>query len=129
MGRRSTYNAEIADEICRQMSDGKTLGDICAPDEMPPRSTVIGWAADNVDNFASKYARAREMQGHAAAENAVKRALQRSENPQADRLEFDALRWFAGKVAPRHYGDKVAVGGDPDAPAVQVAIRRIVSNG
>ena len=107
MGRRSTYTREIADEVVARMSEGETLVDICRDEHMPPRGTVQGWAIDNVDDFSSRYTRARELQGHASADFAVKRALQRSDNPQADRLEFDALRWFAGKVAPRHYGDKV----------------------
>jgi hypothetical protein len=29
--------------------------------------------------------------------------------PQAGRLQFDALRWYAGKLAPKVYGKRVEV--------------------
>ena len=32
------------------------------------------------------------------------------------RLQVDARKWAAGKLAPKKYGDKLAVGGDEDAP-------------
>ena len=106
MGRPRLYTPELADEICTRLSEGETLTSICAPDGMPSMGAVWHWTHD-VEGFAERYARARELQGHAAADNAIAAAKKRSGDTQADRLEFDALRWFAGKVAPRHYGDKV----------------------
>ena len=117
------YQPEVAEQILERLAEGETLRAVCRDLKV---STVVAhdWCEANAE-FATRYARAREHQGHAAADRAVERAMQRSDSPQADRLEFDALRWFAGKVAPRHYSDKVQVGSDPDNP-LTVVVRRIV---
>lgn len=115
--------AKVMEEIFRRMAEGETVRAICRDKHMPDRVTLWGWLDSDAD-LSSRYARAREMQGHAVADMAIERGLQRTDNPQADRLEFDALRWMAGKVAPRHYGDKTVVTGPNDGP-VQVESRVI----
>jgi hypothetical protein len=37
---------------------------------------------------------------------------------QRNRLQFDARRWMAGKLAPTKYNDKLTVSGDKDNPMV-----------
>jgi hypothetical protein len=37
---------------------------------------------------------------------------------QRNRLQFDARRWMAGKLAPTKYNDKLTVSGDKDNPLV-----------
>lgn len=93
---------------------------------MPPASTVRQWAIDDVDGFAAQYARARELQGHAAADRAIQEAIN-AQDPQLGRLRYDALKWHASKLAPRDYGDKVTnehTGKDGAAlfPSLQVTI-------
>jgi hypothetical protein len=54
------------------------------------------------------YARAREQQGHVAAERAVREACQATpETAHSARVKMDALRWFAAKLLPRVYGDRI----------------------
>lgn len=44
---------------------------------------------------------------------------------QRDRLRVDTLKWYASKVAPKLYGERVVVGGDKDAPVTfDVVVRR-----
>lgn len=43
MGRKSTFTQEAADEICRRLSGGEPLADICRDDHMPGVSTVHDW--------------------------------------------------------------------------------------
>ena len=105
-GRPSLYTADLAAGICRRMAMGETLRAICAGDDMPPESTVRGWVVDDVEGFSAQYARAREAQGHAIAEQGLVEAIA-AEDAQLGRLAFDARKWFASKVAPKHYGDKV----------------------
>jgi hypothetical protein len=106
MGRSSVYTPDLADAICARLSEGESLNAICAAADMPSESTVRGWALDDREGFAAKYARARELQAHALAELAVTEAAAATD-AALGRLAFDARRWFAGKVAPRHYGEKV----------------------
>lgn len=39
------------------------------------------------------------------------------------RLRVDSRKWILSKLVPKKYGDKLAVGGDADMPAVQVLAR------
>jgi hypothetical protein len=111
------------------MASGETLRRICAADDMPPESTVRGWVIDH-EAFSAQYARAREAQAHAIAEKAVAEA-EAAPDPQLGRLAFDARKWFASKVAPKHYGDKVTQehtgpGGGPievESPLDRIASR------
>lgn len=104
--RPSSYSPEVAEKILAQMSDGVPLLDICAENGFPDRRTIYRWTESN-EEFRLKYARARELCGDAAAERAVREGLAASaEDAHAARVRFDALRWWASKVAPRTYGDK-----------------------
>lgn len=85
------------------------------------------WAVDNTEGFAAQYARARELQADVLAEEiidiadedpAVRLETQRNggETMVIDsaavahqRLRVDARKWFASKVAPKRYGDKLDV--------------------
>jgi len=103
-GRPAIYTRETADELLLRIAEGRSLRSICADDDMPSWRTVWGWLQKD-EEFAARYARARETQAHAIAEQALEEAA-RASDPQLGRLAYDARRWFAGKVAPKVYGDK-----------------------
>lgn len=106
-GRPSKISAEIIDHICEKIADGMSLRAICEDDTMPHRITVMRWLDDNRD-FATKYARARELQGDAMDEKILSVADEcTNENAQAARVKIDAYKWRASKLAPKKYGDKV----------------------
>jgi hypothetical protein len=105
-GRVTAYSVDIAKEILDRMAQGETLLAICQDKHIPSRSSVFRWVDADTDGFRDKYARARESQGHALAEKAYADAMVKGD-AAAQRLAFDAGRWLAGKVAPRHYGDKI----------------------
>jgi hypothetical protein len=116
MGRPSTFTQAIADEICESIIEGKSLRGICAGDAMPNRSTVLRWLDENED-FAAKYARAREFQGDYMDDLILEAAeATDSENAPAQRVRIDAYKWRASKLKPKRYGDKTLVGSDPDNP-------------
>jgi hypothetical protein len=116
-GRPTLYTEELVEEICAQVSDGLSLLAVCRDDRMPTTRTVYRWLDDN-EEFCRKYARAREMQGHANAAMAVESAVG-AHDAQLGRLAYDALKWHASKLAPKVYGDKteVIVGAPNGAPA------------
>lgn len=105
IGRPSSYKPEVALEILRRMAGGETLTSICEAKGMPSHSTVRLWAVEDREGFSALYARAREAQAHAIAEAALDGALA-AKDPALGRLQFDARRWYAGKMMPRLYGDK-----------------------
>lgn len=102
------FNPEVANEICDRLANGESLRRICGSerdDFMPGQTTVYKWLATNPE-FAKQYAHARETQGETYADRAVDEALN-AEDAAIGRLRMDALKWAAGKLAPKKYGDKI----------------------
>jgi hypothetical protein len=137
MGRHSTYSQKVADTICLRLADGESLRTICADESMPSRSTVLEWLADESKaDFRAKYACAREAQADLLAEEIVQIAdtprigvktttkasgVETTEGDMVEhrRLQILARQWYASKLAPKKYGDKVAVGGADDLPPIK----------
>ena len=108
-GRPSSFNWDVAAEICRRIAAGETLRAICAETGMPDRSTCIRWLDANLE-FRNQYARARELQGDALADEMLDVARSATNvDAHAKRLLVDVLKWRAGKLKPKVYGDKIEV--------------------
>ena len=114
-GRPSTYTPELAAEICERLSTEEGgLNEVCKADDMPAPSTVYLWIAKHSE-FSEMYARARENLGIYVAHVGVKEATG-ARDAQLGRLQFDARKWLASKLAQKQFGDKTTlVGGDPSA--------------
>jgi hypothetical protein len=126
LGRPSTFTQEVADEICHRIADGESLRSICQDEHMPGRRTVLDWLDDDTNtSFRAKYARAREAQADFLAEEIVQiadtpqigsKSVSKAtgiEITEADmiehrRLQVLARQWYAAKLAPKKYGDKIA---------------------
>jgi hypothetical protein len=125
-GRPSSYTDDIADEICERLSSGESLLSITGDDDMPAQSSVYRWLNQYPD-FQEKYAKARVAQAHAIAERAAEMASGKFEitDPSFARLQLDAIKWMAGKLAPKSYGDKVDlnVGGQEGGAPVATVLR------
>lgn len=123
MPRQSEFSQEIADIICTRLADGESLRSICADDAMPAKSTVFKWLSEQKE-FSDRYARAREAQADALFDEIlsiadtpmegvkVKEGPNGTETTTGDmiehrRLQVDARKWMAGKLAPKKYGDKI----------------------
>jgi hypothetical protein len=143
MARPSTFSQSIADAICTRLADGESLRNICLDDNLPNISTVIRWLSDpDRAEFCAQYMRAREAQADKLAEEILQIADDGLNDTYVDedgktrtdhdvvarsRLRVDARKWLASKMAPKKYGDKIAVGGADDLPALQIAkIERVV---
>jgi hypothetical protein len=120
---------------------GETLTDICKEDHMPERRTVIRWKNAR-EAFGLAYARAREDQAHAWADEIVSiaddgrrdyvktedgREIVDHDHIQRSKLRVDTRKFLMAKIAPRLYGDKVALehtgkDGAPLAPVINVTI-------
>jgi hypothetical protein len=69
MGGRSTYTTEKAEEIIQWISEGKPLRQFCRDRGIPWR-TVYSWLEAEED-FAARFARARDVGADAIAEQAL----------------------------------------------------------
>lgn len=108
-GRPTEYTQERADIVCARMATGESLRSICRDKTMPAESTVRLWAIDDREGFAAHYARAREAQVEALAEDLIEIADDKNGDAARDRLRVDTRKWVLSKIAPKKYGDKLGV--------------------
>jgi hypothetical protein len=122
-----TYTPEIALAICQRLAEGESLRTICRADGMPDKATVMRWLHAHPD-FREQYAVARDIGTDALAEEALADATapMTEKQVQAARLQFDARRWYIGKIAPKRWGDKVVteVSGADGGPVQLAAVPR-----
>ena len=107
-GRPSEYTHELAFEICALIAEGGTLNEVAAK-TCVDRRTILRWI-DKHDDFCHRYARARELQGDAYADE-IKHLMRRVVDPKmpddlkldanAARVAIDARKLSAGQRAPR----------------------------
>lgn len=104
-GRPSKFTKAVADSICEQIAQGRSLRSICQSKTMPSMATVMNWLAIN-DVFLEQYARAREAQADALFDEIIDIADNSdNESVQVAKLRIDARKWMAGKLKPKKYGD------------------------
>lgn len=107
-GRPSKYSDELVEKICEKIANGRSLRSICAEAGMPTMSTVCKWLSENKE-FSEQYARAREKQADYFAEEIIEIADSAEAESAAvskAKLQIDARKWAASKIAPKKYGDK-----------------------
>ena len=140
-GRPTLYSDELSATICARIADGQSVREICRDEAMPCMSTVFNWLAGNSE-FLERYARAKEAQAEHLAEDIldiaddgsndwIQRAgkdgetfwVENGEALQRSRLRVDARKWLLSKLLPKKYGDKLALGGDSNAPLVVKIVR------
>lgn len=124
-GRPSDFTPEIANLICERLAEGESLRAICKDEEMPSARTVHRWLESKeewAEAFRQQYAHAREVQADTLADQVIEIADDTSGDPTRDRLRVDARKWAASKLAPKRYGDKLAVGGADDLPPVKSSL-------
>lgn len=119
-GRPSLYSQEYADSICDHIASGRSLVSWCQEGDRPSYTSVMRWL-DAHESFRENYARARQDQADFLAEEIVQIADDGSndtylteDGPKTNqdviarsRLRVDARKWYASKLAPKKYGEKV----------------------
>jgi hypothetical protein len=115
-GRPSDYTPEVAELICQRLACGESLNKICKETGFPDISTVFRWLQQR-EEFRDKYARAREAQMDAMAEEILTIA-DKGKPDEANwlKLRVDTRKWLMSKLAPKKYGDRTVLAGDKDAP-------------
>ncbi len=134
-GRPSKYTPELAAEICERLGKGEPLTVICSGKHMPCDNTVRVWAERDAV-FSGDIARARSRGYDALAAECLQIAntpLEGVETTTDDKgttekradmlghrkLQIETRLKLLAKWDPKRYGDKLALGGDPDAPPIR----------
>jgi hypothetical protein len=125
-GRPSIFTQDIADRICSELAEGKSLRQILKAEDLPGQTTVFRWLAEKPE-FEKQYAHAREAQAEKLADEIIDIAddgtndygFKESEDTdgegakpvflpeqvQRSKLRVDARKWVASKLHPKKYGD------------------------
>lgn len=126
-GRPSTFTQGIVDVICARLAEGVSLRSICRDDGMPSIGAFLAWVGAR-PTLAEQYARARASCMDAMAEDILDIAdtpeigtktvskVTGTETTEGDmvehrRLRIEARKWLMSKMAPKKYGDKLAIEG------------------
>lgn len=144
VGRPCGYTAELADQICAELAEGKSLRSICKAESMPCVTTVFSWMRKHPE-FLKQYARAKEESADYLAEETLEIAddgtndwitTNDPENPgyrangehiARSRLRVDTRKWIASKLKPKKYGDKldIAHSGSIETTSKETLIERL----
>lgn len=121
--------SKIEDIILDRLAEGEALNAICSDPEICVAESTVRKKAVEDEDFGARYTRARSVGYDCRGERAVEktRGEEAWKNPQAARLEFDAERWYLGKMKPLTYGDKLDLTSDGKAiglPAELEAARK-----
>lgn len=143
MARPGTYTQKIADRICDQIAEGRSLRSICRDKTMPSMRTVFYWLAARED-FARLYAYARDAQADALVDEMLDIAddgsndwmeqrgrdgevtgwKENGESLKRSALRLSTRQWIAEKLKPKKYGNKVALTDADGGPLTVNVIQR-----
>ena len=129
---RVTHSEDLVSTILDRVAKGEPLSKVCDSPDMPTRKSFFEWVAKDPAILAA-YNLAIEMRADLYAEETIQIADDGSrdytvtedgrEVPDHDhiarsRLRVDARKWYASKLAPKKYGDKLDMnhGVQPDNP-------------
>ncbi|ARO29155.1 hypothetical protein NXC14_CH01163 [Rhizobium sp. NXC14] len=92
MGRPSKFSQALAEKICARIADRESLRSICRDEDMPAKSTVLSWLADeDKAAFRARYALAREIM----ADSFVDEMVEIADNSSDDWIEKKNASWSA----------------------------------
>lgn len=134
---RITYSDELVSVILDRVANGEPLSKVCGTPNMPTRKSFFQWVK-KYPEIEPAYKLAIEMRADLYAEEIIEIADDGRNDTQTDeesgvrivdhdhiarsRLRVDARKWYASKLAPKKYGDKIEHSSDPNAPLLGFAI-------
>ena len=126
LGRPTLYTKDLADEIIQRIVEGESLRRICNDDHVPTKGAVLGWVAEEREDFSDRYIKAMNIRAHGWADemmdiaddaaNDYMESLDKngdeylklnSEHINRSRLRIDTRKFMLSKLLPQKYGDKI----------------------
>lgn len=140
-GRPSIFTQELADELCAQLAEGRSLRSVCQADHMPSKATVFNWMRTH-KGFLDQYTRAKQEAADALfdeiqdiADDGTNDWMEKldsegqpigwqlnGEHVQRSKLRIDARKWMASKMKPKVYGDRQIIDHNIDVNAAEDAM-------
>ena len=135
MARITEYSEEAASKVLALMCEGLSLRKACEASDIA-KTTFLRWV-ESVEGLKDQYTRARtemlDVQAEELEEIGDEAAKAETAVQVAGlRLKADNRKWWLSKLAPKKYGDRLELAGDPDAPVKIETIKRVIidpSNG
>lgn len=118
-GRPSDFTQDLADAICAELADGKSLRTVCDMVGMPCRQSVFRWLRTH-EGFCGQYARAKQESADAMVDDMLAIADDKTSDHNDRRIRTDTRKWIASKLKPKAYGDRVALSGAEDGAPIVV---------
>ena len=125
-GRPTDFNDKVAEAIIDKLAEGIPMKVICKADDMPCYMSVLRWQR-KFPEFGDLVARAKIDGTHALADECIEIADDTKCDPADRRVRIDTRLRLIGKWNSRVYGEKMAVGGAPDLPPIQMTKQLDVS--
>lgn len=126
-GRPSSYSEQTGLAVCGWIKQGYTLRQIGALPNMPSKATIIRWLAE-FPEFCDHYARAGEIRALVMGDEIIEIAddsrndwieregkdgvvelVPNEERISRARARIDARKWLMSKMAPKKFGDRLAL--------------------
>jgi len=112
-GRPAIYSDALAKELCLRISNGRSLSSVCRDKDMPSRSLVYDWLADeDKKEFMDRYREADLQRADFHADEMIEIAdsveAESAEVAKA-RLQIDTRKWQVARMNATKYGDKQQV--------------------
>lgn len=105
------FSQEVADRICHQMAEGRSLRSVCRDEAMPHIATVMRWIEDN-ESFREQYTRASISRADAKFDE-LDEVSELASEPDNHlrvaglRLKADNIKWQLARMNSKKYGDKI----------------------
>jgi len=139
IGRPSKYTPELATEICKRLSEGEPLRQICRDDHMPAWQTIYDWMyrdealGENGVGLSRAIARARDLGYDAMAEEClviadtpkfgqVQHMSDKGSSTTVEdmlghrKLQIETRLKLLAKFNPKKYGERVQLTGSKEEP-------------
>ena len=128
-GEPSKYSPELVDEIIKRVSEGEPLRVICRENGKPNYSTFYDWI-NELPELAQRFAKSRAEGYDAIAQQTldIADAIPERERDSGkidsgyvahSKLRIETRLKLLAKWDPKRYGEKLALGGADDLPAVK----------
>jgi len=149
-GRPTDYTPELADLVCARLAEGESMRSVGRDESMPCTTSLFKWLRE-IPEFAQQYAKAKEESADAMAEDSLDIADNQVEQPlivdglplQIDgkvvmikdavsvnhaKLRIDTRKWYASKLKPKKYGERLDLGNSDGKPFQINVIKDFGSN-
>lgn len=139
------YPPEVFTAICLRIAEGEPLSRICSEPSMPSRKTFYQWVAEDID-LRAEYENAIALRCDHYADEIISlsdscregtKIVKRNgkvETVTADmversRLQIDARKWYASKLNPKKYGDRLQADVNVSVETHEQRLQRLTGGG